>query len=794
MRWIVALLLPIAALGGPAADTARAVREIAFDRDECYRIRDMSIMRGDVRVYLTDGYLIFSKPVAGRRIAAVFTTEVEGGDGEVIVMPPTKGERRSLASYTGSPTFNERFRNAVFLSTADLHGELMAQMSANPTNRKVLEMAPLLDEQWREVLRNISSSYETRLVLDLVSASPREESLFTGIFAGVNMGNFDIVVDPRALESVVLGQVNSRENRVFFDVWTSFEPRRRSGPPPDWFATLSDYRIEATIEPDLTLQAVTRVKVIPRRDRIVAIPFEISRNVEVASLSVDGQPAEVLQRDSLRANLARAGNELFLVVPPEPLRQGRSYEFEFRHSGRVVFDSGDRVFYVSARGNWYPAHGIQFATYDLRFRYPRDLDLVSAGEVVEDTTDAEWRITTRRTKAPIRVAGFNLGNYTRVRVTRGPYAVEAYANRALERALQPAPSPVLIPPPPQLPPRRGVRMQMPEIAPIPTAPDPAANLRPLASEVAEAIEFMAEKFGPPALPLVTVSPIPGTFGQGFPGLIYLSTLSYLSPRSAPVRPLNPQQQLFFGEILHAHEAAHQWWGNVVSSAGYHDNWLMEALANYSALLFLEKRKGKRAFDSVLADYRNHLLQENETGETIESAGPIVLGTRLESSLEPQGWRAITYGKGSWIMHMLRSHMGDERFFPMLAELRRRYERREVTTEQFRLLASEFMPPKSDDPKLEIFFDQWVYGTGIPALKLSHSVRGKAPSLKLVGTITQTGVSDDFTVLVPVEVQYARGKSTTHWVRTSSEPVSFSLALRQPPTRVTLDPQSNVLRR
>ena len=46
---------------------------------------------------------------------------------------------------------------------------------------------------------------------------------------------------------------------------------------------------------------------------------------------------------------------------------------------------------------------------------------------------------------------------------------------------------------------------------------------------------MAGKFGPPALPHLTVSPIPGTFGQGFPGLIYLSTLSYfkqLPPRIA----------------------------------------------------------------------------------------------------------------------------------------------------------------------------------------------------------------------------------------------------------------------
>ena len=59
-----------------------------------------------------------------------------------------------------------------------------------------------------------------------------------------------------------------------------------------------------------------------------------------------------------------------------------------------------------------------------------------------------------------------------------------------------------------------------------------------------------------------------------------------------------------------------------------------------------------------------------------------------------------------------------------AELRRRYEWKTIDTEQFRLLCAEFLPPQSPDPKLENFFDQWVYGTGIPTLKLTYAVKGK----------------------------------------------------------------------
>ena len=98
---------------------------------------------------------------------------------------------------------------------------------------------------------------------------------------------------------------------------------------------------------------------------------------------------------------------------------------------------------------------------------------------------------------------------------------------------------------------------------------------------------MASRFGPPALPHLTVSPIPGAFGQGFPGLIYLSTLAYF--KSVPGTRVggSPSAELFYQDVLQAHETAHQWWGNRVAGATYRDNWLMEALANYSALLYLE---------------------------------------------------------------------------------------------------------------------------------------------------------------------------------------------------------------
>jgi Peptidase family M1 domain len=797
---VLAWLLPFPVWGGTAADIARAIRENSFDRDECYRVRDLTLIKEDIRVYLTDGYLIFSKPVAGRRMAAVFSTEVEGGDGEVILLPPDRAERRSLAAFIDAPNLDEHIRAGLMLFTGDVYEQLKSQMADNPANRKSPEMAPVLDEQWSPVLRNLGTSYQVRLTLDLMGGTAQADGLFAGMFRSTKLANFDLVYDPDNIEQIMAGQLTTRENRLFFDTWTSFPARssRKNPTPLVHDPQLNDYQIDATVAPDLTLNVVTRVKVRVTASSLAAAPFEIAREMSVSEVRVNGVVAEVLQAESTRLNLMRGGNNLILVAPAEPLRAGREYEFEFHHSGKVIHEAGDRVYFVSSRSNWYPANGHRFSNYDLTFHFPRDLDLVSAGDTVDDRIEGEMRVVHRRTSAPVRVVAFNLGDYAHARVERGVYVVDVYANRKLEASFQPH-TPAMLPPP-TLPSAGGIsrrRNDPMEVSPPiePHIPNPIEHLQTLAGEVASAMEFMTSRFGPPALPHLTVSPIPGTFGQGFPGLIYLSTLAYL--KAVPgtrVGSGSASAELFFGDVLQAHETAHQWWGNRVTPATYRDNWLMEALANYSAMLYLERRRGTHSVEIMLDTYRDALLVKNEAGQTVDSAGPIVLGTRLESSQEPRAWRSITYGKGSWIMQMLRGRMGDQKFLALLAEISKRYDRKDITTEEFRLLAAEYLPPKSDDPKLESFFEQWVYGTGIPTIKLTWSVKGAAPNVRLTGTVTQSGVDDDFTAAVPVEITIAKGRTVTQWVRSAEVPVTFTVPLKAAPLKVALDPHYALLRK
>ncbi|OYW12917.1 MAG: hypothetical protein B7X34_01245, partial [Acidobacteriia bacterium 12-62-4] len=78
------------------------------------------------------------------------------------------------------------------------------------------------------------------------------------------------------------------------------------------------------------------------------------------------------------------------------------------------------------------------------------------------------------------------------------------------------------------------------------------------------------------------------------------------------------------------------------------------------------------------------------------------------------------------------------------------------------------------------------GTGIPSLRLAL---GKLPGQ---GTIEQSEVDEDFSVDVPVEIQYRGGKTETRWVRTDGESTAFQWKLAGPVAKITLDPHSAVL--
>ena len=181
------------------------------------------------------------------------------------------------------------------------------------------------------MVRNISASFQTRLVLDLLSTDPRRPGFFAASINGKRLGTFDLYYDRRALEQIVLGKLNSRDGMLFFDVWTSFvaKPFRNLTIEPDF--AMDDFRIAATLRPDLGLDVVTRARIKAGSAPLSVLAFDIAEAMHVSAASVDGKPAEVFQRESARSDLMRnVGNEMILIVPSTPLDPGTEHQLEQR--------------------------------------------------------------------------------------------------------------------------------------------------------------------------------------------------------------------------------------------------------------------------------------------------------------------------------------------------------------------------------------------------------------------------------------------------------------------------------
>jgi hypothetical protein len=803
MAWLLLwLLLAPAALTASAVSGAESLAGILatqFDPQQCYRVRDIFLEREDVKFYFTDGHLIFAEPTHGRTIAALFIASSPMDQGELLVIPPTTGERQSVARFTSQPVLNEKFRTAMMFFTDDTAEQLRKALQESRSSSLDSKEGSTLATRWNPVLKNLLDTTAMRLLFDLISELPRESGFFAAVIGGSRLGRFDVVVDPHHPRQVTVGQSVWREDRHYFETWCNFPARSvRQGQqePKVLPGRLEDYRIDARLSPDLLLEVVSKATFHPDSTAQRAFALELSEELYVRKLLLDGEPVEYLQLDQpVSSDVRRRQNNLILLVLPEKPPAGARYELEMHYDGKVVSEADEGIYYVGSRGTWYPKTRSNFAHFDFTFHYPADLDLVATAEQIETSVEGAVRTSRFRTVSPIRMAGFNLGHYQRASRQVGDYTVEVCANREVESSLQPQQQPSLIFTEPTVGRTRPFGRTSPTTVFTPAPPDqvrPSDRIEEVAASSAAALKHLVEWFGAPAAPRIVISPVPRNFGQGFPGLVYASTLSYFRPSDPPLKNLPPEQQIFYSDLLRAHEISHQWWGNVVTIDDESDIWLMEALATYSALMLLEESRGPQARDNVLADYRQRLLAVNEDGETTESAGAIVLGYRLRSSKFPNAPNVIMYEKGAWIIHMLRGIMGEQPFREFLRDLCSRYHFKVIATDAFRREAARYLPANWPDPQLDIFFDQWVYGTGIPKYKLDYRTKGKAPRVQFQARLQQLNVPAHFTALVPVRIETLPGRSTTEYIRSDGLETELNLVLRNAPSSVTLDPDKTVL--
>ena len=788
----MSLALAAPAFAGETQERLRSLLETGLDAEQCYRVRDLFLEREDVKLYFTDGLLIFAKPHRGRDVAALFVSERPEDGGEVVVIPPDGRERQSALQFTGQTVINERFRSALMLFSDDTAEVLRADIEEQFSHKRDADAGSRVASRWSPVLRNILEGVSLRVLVDLVSDVPTEDGFFAAAIGGGRLGRFDVVIDPRQTEQLAVGQSVTRSGQSYYETWVQFAARSyRQGRRRQVRSQgrMDDYEIEATIGDDLSLDVTTRATFTPSTNRYRAFALALSRSLRVAGLKVNGQEVEVLQLGRPNRGGQGRDDDSVLFVMPEYPKAREPLRLELSYRGELISRAGDGVFFVRNRANWYPTSDRTFSDFKLTFHYPAQLGLVATGKRTEHEVTEGFSTSVFETETPARLAGFNLGRFVTAERQVDDYVVEVHANRNVEERLKPkTPAAMYVPAPPS--PRRRRFSQPPVLVTraAPPAPNPAARIDAVADLSREAFSFFLKRYGPPPTSTVVISPIPASFGQGFPGLVYASTLSYLSPNDPPVSSMAPSDQVFYSKLLLPHEISHQWWGNLVAVDSTSDNWILESLATYSSLLFLEEQEGAEARDRMLAAFRGRLLAENDDGATVESAGPLVLGDRLRSGKFPSAYRVILYEKGAWVIHMLRSMLGDERFLSLLRALPERRRAQYLTLEEFREMAAAQLPDGHPDPELRDFFDHWVHNTGVP----EFSIRWKQDKGRITGALTRSGVSEQAAITTPLRLVLDSGE-TIEWMVVSDGAVTeLNRAVPGKVSRVEVNPDRTLL--
>jgi hypothetical protein len=697
-----------------AADLQQQLATLSIDPDQAYRVRDLRLRRGDVSIFFNEGTLILARPIAGHRIAAVFTaTGTEGGDGEILVLSAQAAERTSLASFTGGPNLDEHFRMAFLLFSDTTLDEIRSQLDAQPL-RSAPEVAEQVAAQVNPVLQSQGGEIRTAMLASLLDAHQAADGPFFATIVGRQLGPFDLLYYPDSFEPLTIGRVDaSTSGQARFRVWTGYRPLRAApyiAPAP----SIRDYRLDVTIGADLAMTAIAQFHYRAETKNGRVISLMLSPRLRVESGSINGVPAEVEQHPSDFGPGDPDDDATILLVASDALVSGDTYNVQLHYSGSVIRHVSGDSYFVGDRAIWYPRTVPMLTNFDLFFRFPDRFRLASTGELVEEEKLAgHLRTVHRRTTVPEQLAGFNLGQYALLNLDSGPYHVECYADSSASEGMN------------------GI-------------PGAAAGI----------LAYYTRQWVPLPIHSLAVTPIPGYFGQGFPGLIYLSSVSYVRERDRPPQLRDARSSIFFSSLLLPHEIAHQWWGNMVTSANYRSNWLMEAMANYSALQFVKEREGGDTASQILLRFRDDLLSTRDARQ-VESSGPLDFGGRLLDAAGEYAWHVIVYEKGAWVLHMLHERLGADQFRALQQYILRQYSGRPITNDDFRDAASRFVPQGQPDTSLKKFFETWVYGTGVPKLRLARGGKDLA--------VMVSEVDDEFTADLPLRCKFRDGKEETRWV-------------------------------
>jgi aminopeptidase N len=236
------------------------------------------------------------------------------------------------------------------------------------------------------------------------------------------------------------------------------------------------------------------------------------------------------------------------------------------------------------------------------------------------------------------------------------------------------------------------------------------------------------------------------------------------------------------ESLLAHEIAHQWFGDAATEADWPHIWLSEGFATEMTNLYMESKYGRDTLVKSLQNDRKQVITFTKRKKL-----PVVdtsSGTNIMQLLNTN-----SYQKGGWVLHMLRSELGDDVFWKSIRQYYAAFRGRNAYSKDLQNIFE-----KVSGKDLGTFFNQWLYTPENPTLKFSWSYDTLAK--KFTATVEQL-TNTVFVFKLGYRIGIQGGNGIMKAVEINQRSTTFTISLEgkfaaDKITDVTLDPLCELL--
>jgi aminopeptidase N len=230
----------------------------------------------------------------------------------------------------------------------------------------------------------------------------------------------------------------------------------------------------------------------------------------------------------------------------------------------------------------------------------------------------------------------------------------------------------------------------------------------------------------------------------------------------------------WGEIVNAHEAGHHWFGNYVTLAEWPEIWLNEGFASYTEVLWYEENHGEIG----RRQYINSQVDSYFNWQQYEGISPVYNPNYM--------FGGAVYDKGSVVLDMLRTVVGDALFFESLQSYVNQFAHRNATTSD---LEAVFESQTGMD--LRWFFDQWIYRAGDPIVSMGVTEREVSEGVFQVDVLLSQ--ESDALWRLPINLHWQiEGQDAQESVWLENDQQVYTFCLNAPSSNHVMDPDFLVL--